>query len=78
VLIAVCDGLTGLLEAINAVWPATKVQTCLVHLIRASLRWVNYHDRKKVAGLLRPIYTAPTEAAARAALDALADSDFGR
>jgi putative transposase len=78
VLIAVCDGLTGLPEAINAVWPQTKVQTCIVHLIRASLRWVNYNDRKKVAGLLRPIYNAPTEAAARAELDALADSDFGR
>ena len=78
VLIAVCDGLTGLPEAINAVWPQTKVQTCIVHLIRASLRWVNYNDRKKVAGLLRPIYNGPTEAAARAELDALADSDFGR
>jgi putative transposase len=78
VLIAVCDGLTGLPEAINAVWPQTRVQTCIVHLIRASLRWVNYNDRKKVAGLLKPIYNAPTEAAARAELDALADSDFGR
>src|SRR3954451_6764499 len=78
VLIAVCDGLTGLPEAINAVWPATRVQTCIVHLIRASLRWVNYKDRKRVAGLLRPIYNAPTEQAARAELDALADSDFGR
>src|SRR4051812_11424914 len=78
VLIAVCDGLTGLPEAINAVWPQTKVQTCIVHLIPASLRWVNYTDRKKVAALLRPIYKAPTEAAARAELDALADSDFGR
>jgi putative transposase len=78
VLIAVCDGLTGLPEAINAVWPATRVQTCIVHLIRASLRWVNYKDRKRVAGLLRPIYDAPTEQAAREALDALADSDFGR
>jgi putative transposase len=78
VLIVVCDGLTGLPEAITAVWPATVVQTCIVHLIRASLRWVNYKDRKRVAGLLRPIYNAPTEAAARAELDALADSDFGR
>ena len=78
VLIAVCDGLTGLPEAINAVWPDTKVQTCIVHLIRASLRWVNYKDRKAVAGLLRPIYTAPTEQAARDALDTLADSAFGR
>ncbi len=78
VLIAVCDGLTGLPEAINAVWPATKVQTCVVHLIRASLRWVNYKDRKKVAAALRPIYSAPSEAAAREALDAFEDSAFGR
>jgi len=78
VLIAVCDGLTGLPEAINAVWPQTKVQTCIVHLIRASLRWVNYKDRKRVAAALRPIYGAPTEAAAREALDALEDSDIGR
>ena len=49
-----------------------------VHLIRASLRWVSYKDRKVVAGLLRPIYTAPTEQAALEALDTLADSDFGR
>lgn len=78
VLIAVCDGLSGLPEAINAVWPATKVQTCIVHLIRASLRWVNYKDRKRVVAALRPIYGAATEAAARDALDALADSDLGR
>lgn len=78
VLIAVCDGLVGLPDAINAVWPQTKVQTCIVHLIRSSLRWVNYKDRKKVAGLLRPIYGAATEQAAKEALDALADSNFGR
>jgi putative transposase len=78
VLIAVCDGLTGLPEAINVVWPQTRVQTCIVHLIRASLRWVNYKDRKRIAGLLRPVYDAPTEAAAKDALDALADSEFGR
>jgi putative transposase len=68
ILLDVCDGLTGLPEAINAVWPQTRVQTCIVHLIRASLRWVSYNDRTKVAGLLRPIYNAPTEAAARAEL----------
>jgi putative transposase len=75
VLIAVCDGLTGLPAAINAVWPQTKVQTCIVHLLRASLRWVNYKDRKRVAAALRTIYAAPTEAAARDALDALEDSE---
>jgi putative transposase len=78
VLIAFCDGLTGLPEAITAVWPQTVVQTCIVHLVRASLRWVNYNDRKKVAALLRTIYSAPTEAAARAELDALAEGEFGR
>jgi putative transposase len=78
VLIAVCDGLTGLPAAINAVWPQTKVQTCIVHLLRASLRWVNYKDRKRVAAALRTVYAAPTEAAARDALDALEDSELGR
>ena len=78
VLIVVCDGLVGLPDAVVAVWPQTKVQTCIVHLIRASLRWVSYKDRKKVASLLRPIYTAPTEQAALQELDALADSNFGR
>ena len=78
VLIAVCDGLVGLPEAITAVWPQTRVQTCIVHLIRASLRWVNYKDRRRVAAQLRLIYGAPTEAAARDALDALEDSDIGR
>lgn len=47
VLIAVCDGLTGLPDAINAVWPQAKVQTCIVHLIRASLRWVNYKRHRE-------------------------------
>jgi putative transposase len=55
VLIVVCDGLTGLPAAIEAVWPQAVVQTCIVHLTRASLRWVNYKDRKKVAAQLRQI-----------------------
>jgi putative transposase len=78
VLIVVCDGLTGLPAAINAVWPDTIVQTCIVHLTRASLRWVNYKDRKAVAAQLRLIYAAPTEQAARDALDAWTDSDIGK
>ncbi|WP_448642911.1 IS256 family transposase [Geodermatophilus sp. URMC 63] len=78
VLIVVCDGLTGLPEAVTAVWPDTIVQTCIVHLTRASLRWVNYKDRKRVAAQLRLIYAAPTEAAAREALDAWTDSEVGR
>jgi putative transposase len=78
VLIVVCDGLTGLPAAVEAVWPQAVVQTCIVHLTRASLRWVNYQDRKRVAAQLRLIYGAPTEAAAREALDAWTDSDIGR
>jgi putative transposase len=54
VLVVVCDGLTGLPAAVEAVWPAAIVQTCIVHLTRASLRWVNYKDRKKVAGPAPP------------------------
>jgi transposase-like protein len=54
------------------------VQTCIVHLTRASPRWVNYKDRKRVAAQLRQIYAAPTEQAARDALDTWTDSDIGR
>jgi putative transposase len=59
VLIACVDGLKGFPEAIEATFPQTWVQTCIVHLIRASLRYVSYRDLKKVASALRPIYTAP-------------------
>jgi putative transposase len=78
VLIVVCDGLVGLPDAIEAVWPHATVQTCIVHLTRASLRWVNYKDRKHVARELRAIYAAPTETAAAEALDEFAAGDFGR
>ena len=70
VLIACVDGLKGFPEAIEATFPQTWVQTCIVHLIRASLRYVNYRDRKKVASALRPIYTAPNAEAALEELDA--------
>lgn len=78
VLIACCDGLAGLPEAIEATWPRTVVQTCVVHLIRASLRYVPYGDRKAVAAALRPIYTAVNAEAAYEELAGLADSDLGR
>jgi len=58
VLIACVDGLKGFPEAIEAVFPQAWVKTCIVHLVRSSLRYVNYRDRKKVAAALRPIYTA--------------------
>jgi putative transposase len=78
VLIACCDGLTGFPEAIEATWPATVVQTCVVHLIRAWMRFIGYNDRKAVAAALRPIYTAPTEAVAAQELDLFAGSAWGK
>lgn len=77
VLIVCCDGLTGFPEAIEATWPQATVQTCVVHLIRASMRFVSYKDRKAIAKLLKPIYTAPTIEAAETALLDFADSDLG-
>jgi transposase-like protein len=76
VLIACVDGLKGFPEAIEATFPKAWVQTCVVHLIRASLRYVNYRDKKKVATALRPIYTAPNAEAALAQLDAF-DVEWG-
>ncbi len=78
VLIACCDGLEGLPEAIETVWPNAVVQTCVVHLIRASMRYVSYSDRKAAARLLKDVYTAASEDAALDALGVFADSDLGR
>lgn len=78
VLIVCCDGLTGFPEAIEATWTRAMVQTCVVHLIRASMRFVSYSDRKAVAAMLRPIYTAPNEDAALIALATFADSNLGK
>jgi len=64
VLIACVDGLKGFPDAIEATFPLAWVQTCIVHLIRSSLRYVNYRDQKKVASALRPIYTAANADAA--------------
>lgn len=78
VLIACCDGLPGLPEAIEATWPHTTVQTCVVHLIRAANRYVSYNDRKTFSAALKPVYTAPDADAAETALLELADSPLGR
>ncbi len=64
VLMLVCDGLKGLPEAVEAVWPRTIVQTCVVHLLRNSFRYAGRQDWDKIAKALRPVYTAPTEDAA--------------
>ena len=68
VLIVCCDGLKGLPDAIESTWPDAVVQTCVVHLLRASFRYASYESRKKVAAALRPIYTAPSVDAAAEAL----------
>jgi putative transposase len=69
VLFVCCDGLKGLPDAIEATWPQASVQTCTVHVIRASLRFCSWKDRKKIAAALRPIYTAPSVEAAGDAMD---------
>jgi putative transposase len=77
ILIAVTDGLKGMSEALAAVFPATTLQTCIVHLIRHSLDYANWKERKPMAQALRPIYTAPSAEAASAALDAFERSPWG-
>ncbi len=70
------DGLKGLPEAVEATFPEARVQLCIVHQQRKSLRFVPWKDRKRVSTDLRKIYTSPTEAAARSALDAF-ERDWG-
>jgi transposase-like protein len=69
ILIACVDGLTGFPEAIEAVFPQTWTQTCIVHEIRASMRFVSCKDRKQVTAALTPIYTAPSAEHALAELE---------
>jgi len=77
VLIACVDGLKGFPEAIEATVPKAWVQTCIVHLIRSSLRYVNYRDLKKVTSALRPIYNAVNADQALVELERF-DSDWGQ
>ena len=70
ILIAVTDGLKGMPEALAAVFPATTLQTCIVHLIRNSLDYGSWKDRRVMAQALKPIYTAVSAEAAEAELDA--------
>lgn len=69
VLIVCCDGLSGFPAAIEAVWPQATVQTCVVHLIRNSVKYVSFKDRKQVCADLKPVYTATTIDTAAFALD---------
>ena len=77
ILIAVVDGLKGFPEAITAAFPETMVQTCVVHLVRHSLNFCSWKDRKAVAAKLREVYVAETAEAAWDALEAF-DADWGR
>ena len=77
VLISCVDGLKGFPEAIEATFPQAWVQTCIVHLIRTSLRYVNYRDQRKVAAALRPIYTAPNADQALVELERF-DTEWGQ
>jgi putative transposase len=78
ILIAVVDGLKGFPEAIAAVFPQTQVQACVVHLIRNSLAFVSWKDRKAVAVALKEVYRARTAEAGQAALDAFDEGPWGR
>ena len=78
ILIAVTDGLKGMGEALAVVFPATTLQTCIVHLIRNSLDYASWKDRKALAAAIKPIYTAPSAEAAQAELDAFEHGDWGK
>jgi putative transposase len=78
ILIAVVDGLKGLAEAIEVAFPKTTVQTCIVHLIRNSLDYASWKDRKAVAAALKPIYAAASATAAQEALEAFEAGPWGR
>jgi putative transposase len=78
ILIAVTDGLKGMSEALAAVFPATTLQTCIVHLLRHSLDFVSWKERKQLAAALRPIYTAASADAAATSLDAFAGGPWGQ
>ena len=77
ILIAVTDGLKGMPQALEVVFPATMLQTCIVHLIRNSVSYAGWKERRAVAAALRPIYAAVNAQAAQQALDEFASSPWG-
>jgi len=77
ILIAVTDGLKGMPEALSAVFPATTLQTCIVHLIRNSLDYASWKDRKALAAAIKPIYTAASAEAALVELDTFEAGQWG-
>jgi transposase-like protein len=73
ILIACMDGLTGFPEAVRSVYPDTRIQLCIVHMVRNSTKFISYKDLKKVCADLKAVYSANSEAAARDALE-----EFGK
>lgn len=78
ILIAVVDGLKGFPEAITAAFPDTIVQTCIVHLIRYSMQFASWKERKAISAALKPIYRADHAEMAAEALDAFDQGEWGR
>ena len=78
ILIAVTDGLKGMPEALAAVYPATTLQTCIVHLIRNSLAYASWKERKALAAALKPIYKALNAEVAEAELTAFEAGPWGQ
>ena len=78
ILIAVTDGLKGMAEALAAVYPATTLQTCIVHLIRNSLDYASWKERRALAAAIKPIYTAPGAETAEAELTAFESGPWGQ
>jgi transposase-like protein len=78
ILIAVTDGLKGMEEALAAIFPQTTLQTCIVHLLRQSLDFANWKQRKPLAAALRTIYAAPSADLALSALEAFERGEWGQ
>jgi putative transposase len=78
ILIAVVDGLKGFPEAISTVFPDTVVQTCIVHLIRYSMQFASWKERKAIAAMLKPIYKADSAELAQQRLEEFDQSPWGR
>ena len=78
ILIAVTDGLKGMAEALAVVYPATTLQTCIVHLIRNSLEYASWKERRGLAAAIKPIYTAASAEAAQAELEAFEAGPWGQ
>jgi putative transposase len=78
ILIAVTDGLKGMAEALAVVYPASTLQTCIVHLIRNSLDYASWKDRRALAAAIKPIYTAASAESAEAELTAFETGPWGQ